>query len=329
MFPVGLLLLALHPLLACSGCQAPWLASNGSAVVQRLASSVPLQQLALKLEEGTPARERLQEIPALLEFARGRGLRVGDAYQRVDQIFGPASWIVVAAHPSQLDLHLWHFPLVGKVPYKGYRYRDHALLEASRLEQASLIADVLAVPAWSSLGWFPEPLPRSLIELEEERLVDLILHELVHRTLHISGNASLNESLATFLAATLTEEWLLLRHGAASEVLSRHHRRVRDDRKLNGLIDRLRRGLPGGGLEEKIEEFRQLLVNQEWEIVSGSDLAAIDWTLPRILMAQVYDPEQIPWQQIWQESAQNVEILANRVERDFSGTGQNSPSLER
>ncbi len=326
---MGLLLLMLPPLLFCNGCQAPWLASNGSAVVQRLASSVPLEQLAVELEEGTPARERLQEIPALLEFARERGLRVGDAYQRVDQIVGPASWIVIAADPSSLALHQWTFPLVGLVPYKGYRYRQHALLEARRLEQAGLIADVLAVPAWSSLGWFPEPIPRSLIELEEERLVDLILHELVHRTLHISGNASLNESLATFLAATLTEEWLLLRHGTGSEVLSRHRRRVRDDRKLNGLIDRLRKGLAGGALQEKIDQFRQQLAKKQWEIVSGSELANIDWTLPRILMSRVYDPEQIPWQKIWQESAQNVEKLAITVERDFSGTGQNSPSLER
>lgn len=322
---VALLLL----LLLLTGCQTPWLATNGSAVVHRLASSLEIGAVALRDDLGESASARLGELPGLLDYAARRGLNVGHAYRRVDQVAGPASWIVAAADPATVTLHRWRFPIVGSVPYKGYRFQHHAIREQKNLVEAGWDADVFPVPAWSSLGWFPEPLPRSLLTLEEHRFATTIFHELVHRTVHISGDAELNEGLATFLGAQLAEQWLIGRHGEGSAVVMRHRSQQRDELRLNDLIRTLREQLTGGEVDGQLEQFRQLLATEPWEQFSGEELARGGWSLPRVLLARVYDPSSVPWDRIWQESAQDVQILVTWVRRHFSGTGADRGSLER
>ena len=225
-FPWLLLFVVL--LLNC-GCHGAWIASNGSAVVQRLASSKPHAEWLTDFDKGSEVHSRLGALPDLLQFARGKGLKVGNAYQRVDSIPGPVSWIVVAADPTTVTLHHWNFPIVGRVPYKGYRFRHHAQREADHLNSGGWQAEVLSVPAWSSLGWFPEPIPRSLLDLSEHRWVTLLLHELVHRTVHLASQPELNEGLATFLADQLATEWLISRYGEQSEKESDKNKDLGDE----------------------------------------------------------------------------------------------------
>ncbi len=316
-------------LLFVTGCQTPWLATNGSAVVHRLASSMEIGAVTHRDDLTATAAARLEELPALLDYASGRGLNVGQAYRRIDQVVGPASWIVAAADPATVTLHHWRFPIVGSVPYKGYRFQQHAIREQENLMEAGWDAEVFPVGAWSSLGWFPEPLPRSLLSLEEHHFATTIFHELVHRTVHIPGDAELNEGLATFLGAQLAEQWLIGRHGEGSEVLMHHRSHQRDELRLNQLIRTLREQLTGGEVDGQLEQFRQLLAAEPWEQFSAEELARGRWSLPRVLLAQVYDPSSVPWDRIWHDSGQDVRILAIWVRRHFSGTGADRGSLER
>ena len=312
-----------------TGCHGAYLLSNGSAVVHSIATSIPIEQLCNDPDLSPEARSRLDTLPELLEFARHRGLRVGGAYRRVESTERPASWIVAAADPVTVTLHRWKFPIVGEVPYKGFRFREHAVREAKLLADQGLIADVLPVSAWSSLGWFPEPLPSSLLELAEHRFATTVLHELVHRTIHISGESDLNEGLATFLGSRLAEEWLISQHGEVAEILTRHRSRERDEMRLNQRLRELQQQLQQGDLEGEIARFRLQLADQPWEQFSGEELAKSSWTLPRILLAKVYDPGRMPWSQLWLESAEDVKVLGNRIRQEISGTWVGRPSLER
>ena len=315
--------------LSGSGCHASYLLSNGSGVVHGLAASIPIEQISSDPDLSPVARARLKILPGLLEFARNRGLRVGGAYRRVESTPLPASWIVVAADPKTVSLYRWKFPIVGVVPYKGFRFREHAVREAETLSDRGLIVEVMPVAAWSSLGWFPEPLPSSLLDLAEHRFATTVLHELVHRTIHISGESDLNEGLATFLGSRLAEEWLILQHGEESEVLTRHRSRERDEKRLNRLLRGLQQQLLEGDVEARIGQFRLQLADQPWQQWSGAELAKSSWSLPRILLAQVYDPERMPWSQLWLESTKDVQILVNRVVKEKPGTWTNRPSLEK
>jgi hypothetical protein len=109
----------------------------------------------------------------------------------------------------------------------------------------------------------------------------------------------------------------------------RHRSQQRDELRLNDLIRTLREQLTGGEVDSQLEQFRQLLATEPWEQFSAEELARGGWSLPRVLLARVYDPSIVPWDRIWQESAQDVQILVTWVRRHFSGTGAYRGSLER
>ena len=308
------------------GCHTAWIASNASAVTHRLASSRPHQQVMSDLDETSRLRSQLELLPDVLNFARMRGLQVGNAYQRIDSIAGPVSWIVVAADPNTLSLHHWSFPLVGKVPYKGYRFLDHAQQEANQLSSLGWESEVMAVEAWSSLGWFPEPMPASLLELPEHRWVTTLLHELVHRTIHLPSNAQWNEGLATFLGNRLAQEWLVSRHGEDGDESTRHRLRYQDEMRLNRLLREYREGLLAGHRRQAHQQFLQSLEDQPWEAFSGAKLASERWSLPRVLMAEIYDPEAFDWERMWAESAQDLSNLAiwGLTKKDGTGAAESS-----
>ena len=317
----------LSGLLIClSGCHGAWIASNASGVAHRLAASRPQHDLVSELETTSRLRSQLELLPDLLEFARKRGLKVGNAYQRIDVLAGPVSWIVVAADPKLMELHQWSFPLVGKVPYKGYRFRDHAQQEADQLVSIGLESEVMPIDAWSSLGWFPDPVPRALLDLPEYRWVTTLLHELVHRTLHIPNDAQLNESLATFLGNRLAQQWLVSRYGADGEQAIRHRHRYQDELRLNRLVRQYREDLLTRPRELAHEQFLAALSSEPWEAFSGVQLAAERWSLVRVLMAEIYDPEAISWDQIWAQTGQDLSNLAIWLRREKVGTSAAKPS---
>ena len=300
--------------------------ASGNPSRMRLSAASSSTRLLSDLEVSSELRSRLVALPDLLQFARDKGLKVGQAYQRVDPIPGPVSWIVGAADPKTMTLHHWSFPLVGAVPYKGYRFREHAQKEADQLTTFGWEADVLAVPAWSSLGWFPEPIPRSLLDLSEHRWVTLLLHELVHRTVHIASQPELNEGLATFLADQLATEWLISRYGEQSEQVRLHRLQHRDEMRLNRILGSYRNRLLIGDRESSKQQFLEALSQESWELFSASQLASQNWSLARVLLAEVYDPEAVDWQRIWQQTGQSLPNLILQIKKGMVGTNPRESS---
>lgn len=170
---------------------------------------------------------------AVLERARRRaaalGLEVGDAYGAVaDDGGGPLVHVVTAARADRLEALTWSWPVVGAVSYRGYFERAQAEAFRAGLERQGFDTWIRGAPAFSSLGLFPEPLPRSILDWPDDRLEGLVIHECVHRTVFLPGQTDFNEGLATFV-----ERAALLEEAAAPEELraqwargERVHRRL-------------------------------------------------------------------------------------------------------
>lgn len=143
----------------------------------------------------------------------------------------PVSWIVSACPPDRFEPVTWWFPLVGSVPYKGFFRREDALEEAAALLERGLDVSLAPVAAYSTLGYFPDPILPTMLDEPPEDLAALVLHELTHATLYRAGDADFNESLATFVGRQGAVDYAAARFGGGSPPHERARRAFDDERR--------------------------------------------------------------------------------------------------
>lgn len=131
---------------------------------------------------------------------RALGLKHNSNYNSFVELNRPyVSYVVSAAERDRLEQHLWSFPVVGEVPYKGFFNPEDANKEASTLNAHGFDTYVRGVSAFSTLGWFDDPILSSMLRYSNYDLVSTIIHESVHATLYIKSRADFNERLASFI----------------------------------------------------------------------------------------------------------------------------------
>ncbi len=116
-----------------------------------------------------------------------------------DQGGKPALWVVTGAEKYALQPYEWRFPVVGKVGYKGFFDVEKAKKAEQQLRAEGYDADVGVVAAWSTLGWFRDPILSGMLRRNEGQLAELIIHEMTHATLYVKSNVDFNENLASFV----------------------------------------------------------------------------------------------------------------------------------
>ena len=198
-----LLLGSLLSALAVSSCAADYPRYLLRATVEEsriLWRRQPIEELlAGPLDDDT--RAKLELTLAVRAFAADElGLAVGGSYTSLARVDARQEVHVVSAAPrNSLEPFTWWFPIVGDVPYRGYFERDAADALARDLESRGFDTYVRPSVAFSTLGWFDDPLLSNLLRLDAVRLVDVVLHELSHNTIYLAGQAAFNETFANFV----------------------------------------------------------------------------------------------------------------------------------
>lgn len=182
----------------------------------------------------TPARTRelLRHVGSMKAFAKRRGLTPTGSYEEYADLGRPyAVWVVSACEPLRFRNKTWSFPIVGSVPYLGWFHRDAAYELASELRKEGWDVDVRGAGAYSTLGWFDDPVLSTMISSGDDALGDLantVLHESVHATLYIDGQSAFNESIASFIADRITGDYLAETVGPASAEARAYDRSVEE-----------------------------------------------------------------------------------------------------
>lgn len=185
-----------------TGC---YLTRQGYRQFELLSNRIAISQVLKDERLPVKDREKLTLTNHALEFAQKAGLNVGNSYRHYVQLDGNAvSYIVQAAKPTELELKKWWFPIVGSVPYLGFFDRDERDREATALERDGYEVHRGSVAAYSSLGWFADPVFSSMLRRSDGELVHLYFHELTHRTIWLKDGVEFNENLAEFVADILT-----------------------------------------------------------------------------------------------------------------------------
>nr|MCU0636911.1 aminopeptidase [Gemmatimonadaceae bacterium] len=146
-------------------------------------------------------RGKLQLVQGARGFAIERlGLTAGKSFTQFAQLDRDTLVLVVsAAHRDRLALKTWWFPVVGRFPYKGFFDFDKARRTARELGQQGFDVRLGPASAFSTLGWFDDPLVSTTARLDSVSLANTVIHEITHSTFFAKGKVSFNETFATFV----------------------------------------------------------------------------------------------------------------------------------
>lgn len=198
-------------LLALAGCRsAGYYGQAVSGQWQILVGREPVAQIIAATN--TPERLRTQLALALelRRFAASKlHLPVGRHYLSYVDLHRPhAVWNVFAAPEFSVKGRTWWYPFVGRLEYHGYFAEKNASHYAQRLRGQGWDVAVEPVDAYSTLGWFREPLLSSFINYPETELAAVLFHELAHQKLFVSGDTEFNEAFATTVEQAGVRCWL-------------------------------------------------------------------------------------------------------------------------
>jgi len=119
------------------------------------------------------------------------------SYSRIDGEY--VTYLLTIAKRWELEAISWNYPIVGRLPYRGFVKLEDAKKEAASFDPSQFDTHIRGVTAYSTLGWFRDPVLSSMIRTQDTDYVETIIHELIHVNIFIKDEGDLNEQLATFM----------------------------------------------------------------------------------------------------------------------------------
>ncbi len=231
-------LLAALFLTGCAGPSYYWQAASGHFELMRARQDIGEYLAGASLSD--PLAQRLEVAQDALLFAASElGLPAGDSYRSLAVTGRDAVvWNVVATPEFSLQPRTWCFPVAGCVPYRGYFTQAEANRAADGLRRKGMDVAVSGALAYSSLGWFDDPIIDSMLALPDARLAGALFHELAHQRVYVKGDTSFNESYATFVEREGVRAWLL--NSNAREELVQWEERLQASDQFQSLLLRTR-----------------------------------------------------------------------------------------
>ncbi len=224
-----------------SACSPLYVMRAGLAEARILSARRPIPDVIL--DESTDERTRgllLFATEARRFAADSLRLDVGDAYTTFTRLEKDTlAMVLSAAYPDRLAPRTWWFPVVGHVPYRGFFDFEKAEAERAGLEDEGFDTYLRPTAAFSTLGWFPDPLLSTVLEQDAVGVVETLIHELSHNHLFVPGNARFNESFATFVGYVGAARFFCRRTGGGSDTVKcqRARARWRDAIRFSEFLD--------------------------------------------------------------------------------------------
>lgn len=155
-------------------------------------------------------KDRLEKVKSIRRFAaRELGLPDNDSYKSYADLRRPfVLWNVVATEQLSVKPIQWCFPIAGCVNYRGYYDKGEAQAFAAELRSNGYDVQVAGVPAYSTLGWFNDPVLSTFIQYPEAELARLVFHELAHQVVYVKDDSQFNESFAVAVEEAGVERWM-------------------------------------------------------------------------------------------------------------------------
>lgn len=251
------------PLLA--GCQVGYLFNSAYNQMSLLHQRVPVEDALKDPSLSAEDKHKLLLAQKARTFAQEElHLKVTKSYTSFVKLNRPyVTYVVSAAPPWELTHYEWSYPFVGKMPYRGYFNEPDAKAEEEDLKKEGLDVYMRGVSAYSTLGWFDDPILSSMLRYKDYDLVNTIIHETVHATLYIKHEADFNERLAVFMGNKGAELFYLKEEGPNSPTLAQIKKDNDDDKVFSvfiskelGSLSKWYKDLPASERNEELRKKR-------------------------------------------------------------------------
>ncbi len=227
-------------LLGATGCYYPQ-AARGHLQLVRLQQ--PVDQVIADQATSPELRGKLELVLRLREFAGAElELPPGRHYLSYADLGREyVVWNVFAAPEFSLESKSWWYPFIGRQKYRGFFCEQAAQDYASKLREKGWDVYVGGVEAYSTLGWFRDPVLSTFIERDEAALADLIFHELAHQRVFVRGDTEFNEAFAVTVAREGVRRWFAAQQNTAA--FEQYASREAGERTMIRLIQQTRQQL--------------------------------------------------------------------------------------
>lgn len=322
-FGWGLAVLLAGSLAACSGPGYYLQAISGQWKLMHAREDI--QSLLENPATGAELKQQLQLSRHIKDFAQtSLDLPGNDSYDSYVAIEGEALvWNVIATGEFSLETKKWCFPVAGCVPYRGFFKQHKAQASAAKLARKGMDVFVSPAAAYSSLGWFKDPLLSTMLSGSDIRLAAYLFHELAHQRLYIKDDGRFNEGYASFVEEVGVVTWLKASDRQADIDQWHQTQQVTDD--FRKLVKSLRRQLSdlydSEQAELKIRESKAALFesfkaslermrHRNWQ----GKRYFTDWSDGRLNNARLalyntYEGSRCAFEQLWFAAGKNIKAF--------------------
>ncbi len=180
--------------------------------------SQPIETLIGDSHTDPKLRERLELVKRVRDFASAElALPDNGSYRKYADLQRPyVVWNVFATNEFSMKPLDWCFPIAGCVAYRGYFSEKEAEAFGAELRAKGRDVFVSGIPAYSTLGWFDDPILNTFIRYPDAEIARLVFHELAHQVVYVSGDTMFNESFATAVEQEGMDRWLM-RNGTPAQ----------------------------------------------------------------------------------------------------------------
>ena len=243
-------------------------------------SRVPIEEAIerAKIESNASLYEQLLWVQPMRLFASEQlGLPSNNSYTQFAKPAGDYPvYTVVAAPEFSITAKQWCYPIIGCASYRGFFQESDAIKYAKSQQDRGYETSIGGATAYSTLGWFADPVLPSMLRFGKANFAEVLFHELAHQQLYVNGDSSFNEAFATVVGEIGAQRWV---QQHAPEKLSEYKARLSALKQFNDLLSgvksRLEELYASDAVESELRKKKAELISQLKE--EYAQLSAVHW----------------------------------------------------